>query len=478
MADFIAALGDIVGEKYCLHGDMQRTKYEHDITGAYKGRSLAVVRPKSTAEASRILMLANASGTPVVPISGNTGLAGGAYAAESGDRILLSLDRMNRQPEINPLARTARVQAGVILSDLHDAAASHGLTFPLMFGARGSCMIGGNLATNAGGSNVLRYGNTRALCLGLEAVLASGEVVNLMSALHKDNTGYDLKDLFIGSEGTLGVITSAVVKLVPKPGAFATAMVGMRDIRAALELLHLLQAESGGAVEAFEYMPANYFRHLQQLDPGAKAPFPEPMETGILVELAATGSQSAEPAKDGRIAIAAVLEDSLTHLLESGDVLTASIASSEGQRLEMWRQREMAFEVSTHLGVPVTADIAVPLDAVAPFLEQMEQRLKPVAPKAEVIAIAHLGDGNIHYSLWPDPGEPQAVGAGTREAIYELVEDVVQELGGSFSAEHGIGLAKRGAMGRRKDPAALNLMRQIKTALDPGNILNPGKVLP
>ncbi|NOX39169.1 MAG: FAD-binding oxidoreductase [Alphaproteobacteria bacterium] len=478
MSDIINRLGRIVGQNNCLSGDDLREKYDHDITGVYKGRSLAVVRPASTDEVSQILALAFETGTAVVPLGGNTGLAGGGFAGAAGDKIILSLERMNKIVAINRQSRLARVEAGVVLANLHAAVEEVDLVFPLVFGARGSCMIGGNLSTNAGGSNVVRYGNTRALCLGLEVVMADGEIVNLMSELHKDNTGYDLKDLFIGAEGTLGVITGAVLKLYEKPKAYATAMVSVKDIPTALDLLHKLQAVSGGAVEAFEYMPKNYFRHLQMVDANAPMPFDTLADTAVLVEIATTNAQSATAGPDGKIPLVALLEDTLFGLLEVGQVLDATIAQSQSQRAEMWRQREMAFEVATHLGVSITADVAVPLDKVDTFLTEMEARIGTVAPKAEIVVISHLGDGNLHYSLWVDPDNPGQVDDAQKTAIYNLVEDVVEELEGSFSAEHGIGLAKLGSMARRKDKPALAVMRQIKRALDSKNIMNPGKMLP
>lgn len=478
MVDIIVSLKAIVGDQYCLSGEDERQNYDFDVTKEYQSRSLAVVRPANTAEVSAILRLASETKTPVVPLSGNTGLAGGGYAGGQGDTIILSTDRMNKILEINPDSRIAKVEAGVILANLHSAAGEYDLVFPLLFGARGSCMIGGNLSTNAGGSNVVRYGNTRALCLGIEVVTADGEIVNLMSELHKDNTGYDLKDLFIGAEGTLGVITAAVLKLFPKPKAYATAMVSVPDISGALALLHQIQAASGGGVEAFEYMPAGYFRHLKSMDPDAPMPFSEPAEVGILIEVAATSDRDAQAEEDGTIPVQNVLMETLAALMESGEVLDATIAQNEAQRLEMWRQREMAFEVCNHLGVPITTDIAVPLDQVAEFLKRANARLAEIAPKSELIEIAHLGDGNLHYSMWVNPETREPASKETQTAIYTMVEDVVSELNGSFSAEHGIGISKLGSMARRKDKAALKVMRAIKAALDPDNLMNPGKLLP
>lgn len=478
MSDLIAQLAAITGPKYCLSGEDDRAAYDNDITREYKGRSLAVVRPANTAEVSAIMKLANQTKTPVVPLSGNTGLAGGGYPGDAETAIILSSDRMDKIIDINPKSRVARVEAGVILANLQAACDPFDLVFPLMPGSRGSCRIGGNLATNAGGANVLRYGNTRDLCLGLEVVMPNGDIVNLMSELRKDNTGYDLRDLFIGAEGTLGVITAAVLKLFPKPQAYATAMVSVPGISAALDILNRLQSALGGGVEAFEYMPKNYFQRLQQLHPDAPKPFASPAEIGILVEIAAVADRDAVMDENGVIPVQALLEETLGELIESGEVLDATIAQSEAQRKEMWHQREIAFEVSNACGVPITADIAVPLDGVEEFLKRAGERLKKIAPKAELVEIAHLGDGNVHYSLWVDPENPAPADKAMKTAIYTMVEDVVQELGGSFSAEHGIGLSKLGSMERRKDKAALAVMRAIKGALDPNGIMNPGKLLP
>jgi FAD/FMN-containing dehydrogenase len=360
-----------------------------------------------------------------------------------------------------------------VLTQLHEAAEAQGLNFPMTFGARGSAMLGGLLSTNAGGSNVLRYGNTRALCLGLEVVLPDGEVLNLMSELHKDNSGYDLKDLFIGAEGTLGVITAAVLKLVPKPRAFATAMVAAPSLPDALKLLNRLQEATGGAVEAFEYMPGNYIEgHLARIA-NARPPFAERHEVNIMVEVGATAPRDALPGADGRVPVAAYLEEVLAGLMEEGAVLDAVIAQNEAQRREMWARREAAAEVMLAVSPRVDTDIALPLDKVATFLGRMDEVLPSVDPGATHVEVAHLGDGNIHYSVCCTTDDP-----GLMDRITERVEDVVQKLGGSFSAEHGIGVSKKNTMARRKDKVALKVMRRIKAALDPKGIMNPGKVLP
>ncbi|WP_397543626.1 FAD-linked oxidase C-terminal domain-containing protein [Roseovarius salis] len=468
-ARFADALAAITGPRYVLTGDTA-DPWSRDWSGMARWTPRAVVRPASAEEVSEVLKLANAQGVPVVPVSGNTGLTKGSHAEGA---VMLSLDRMSAIREVNPHARTAVVEAGVILSALHDAAEARDMIFPLSFGARGSAMIGGCLSTNAGGSNVVRYGNARQLCLGIEAVTAEGEIVNLMSALHKDNSGYDLRDLMIGAEGTLGVITAAVVKLFPKPRAHATAMVAAPSVDRALDLLHALQAETGGAVEAFEYMPGSYMDAYLDRFPDARPPFARRYEVNILVEVGALGRRDAEPEPDGTVPVAANLEGVLGQLYETGAVLDAVVAKSDAERAEMWARREAAAEVSRLRAPLIDNDIAVPIDRMSALLDRTAARARALDPGIRFMHVAHLGDGNLHFAAWPETDDPDI-----HRAIGEAVEEETIALGGSFSAEHGIGLSKLSAMRRHKDGAALNMMRRIKRALDPNDIMNPGKVLP
>lgn len=444
--------------------------YGKDWTGAYTSTPLAVLRPANTAEVAAILKIANETKTPVVPASGRTGLTGATLAEGA---LMLSVERLNEISEINVAGRTATVGAGVILSNLHDAVEAHDLIFPLTLGARGSAMIGGLLSTNAGGSNVVRYGSTRGLCLGIEVVMADGRIMNLMSALHKDNSGLDLRNLVIGAEGTLGIITAAVLKLRPKPQAHATAMVAVPSLHDALTLLYKLQDESGNGVEAFEYMPRSYIKKHRQLFPDVTGPFDEDYDVNIMIEVAATQARDAAPNADGSLPVMRALEETLGEMLEEGTVLDAIIAQNETQRREIWKRREDAGEVAFFGGVFVNTDVAVPLDKVAAFEQMLTPRVKAIDPDAEEVIVAHLGDGNIHHTSYISRNDPDVM-----KALVEAVEDVVQELGGSFSAEHGIGVSKLDTMRRRKDPVALDAMRAIKAALDPNNILNPGKVIP
>ncbi len=462
-------LAAAVGTDHVMTGDAC-TSYTTDWTKQYISDPIAVVCPGSTEEVSAIITIAHQSGTPVVPVSGNTGLAGGTYA---NGALMLSLARMNRIREIRPDARIAVVEAGVILSSLHEACEAHDLVFPLTFGARGSALVGGALSTNAGGSNVVRYGSTRGLCLGLEVVLADGRIMDLMTELHKDNTGYDLRDLFIGAEGTLGVITGAVLRLFPKPKAYATAMVATGNLREALTLLNRLQAVTGGSVEAFEYMPRAYIeRHIAHIN-GARAPFGRQYDVNVMVEVAATASRDAEPANDGSIPVVNALEHELAHAMDDGLVLDAVVAQTEAQRTEMWKRREDAAEIILGRLPMVDSDVAVPTDRVPEFFEEMDRVLADVDRDAETMAVAHLGDGNIHYVVFPASRDPADL-----DLIREKVEAVVRSLRGSFSAEHGIGLTKLSSMRRRKDAIAIEVMQAVKSALDPKGILNPGKVVP
>lgn len=462
-------IAEAIGKDQILTGK-DAAPYGKDWTGAYTSTPLAVLRPANTAEVAAILKIANETKTPVVPASGRTGLTGATLAQ---DALMLSVERLNQITDINVDGRTATVGAGVILSNLHDAAEAHDLIFPLTLGARGSAMIGGLLSTNAGGSNVVRYGSTRGLCLGIEVVMADGRIMNLMSALHKDNSGLDLRNLVIGAEGTLGIITAAVLKLRPKPQAYATAMVAVPSLSDALGLLHKLQDGTGGGVEAFEYMPRSYIDKHRLLFPDATAPFDHDYDVNIMIEVAATMARDAVPADDGSLPVVSTLETILGQMLEEGTVLDAVIAQNEAQRRAIWKRREDAGEVAFFGGVFVNTDVAVPLDKVAAFETALTPRIKAIDPDASEVIVAHLGDGNIHHTTYISRNDPQAM-----EALVEAVEDVVQELGGSFSAEHGVGVSKLETMKRRKDPVALDAMRAIKAALDPNGILNPGKVIP
>ena len=462
-------LAAVVGAAHVLTGS-DMTRYARDWMGRYEGQPVAVVRPGSTAEVSAVVKIAAQHGVPVVPVSGNTGLVGGTMTRGG---LLLTLERMNRIRQLKPDAKLVIAEAGVILSRLHEAAEKDGLYFPLWFGARGSAMLGGVLATNAGGSNVLRYGSTRGLCLGLEVVLADGRVLNLMSELHKDNSGYDLKNLFIGAEGTLGIITAAVMKLVPAPKAHATATVAVRSLTDALTLLNRMQEATGNRVEAFEFMPRTYSERLKEARPDLGLPFDHIPDVTILIEAATTVPTEANPDANGDIPLVTTLETILAEMMDTGLVTDAILARSEQQRRAMWARREAAAEIGVGLHPEVDTDVCLPLDKVETFLIRAIDRLEALDPGARSITVAHLGDGNLHFTAYPTRDEK-----GLKDKVLEAIEDVVADLGGSFSAEHGVGLSKLPSMSRRKDPVALDVMRAVKLALDPQNLMNPGKVIP
>jgi FAD/FMN-containing dehydrogenase len=465
----IEDLRTVVGAGQVLTGpDMAR--HARDWMGKYDGAPLAVVQPADTAEVAACVRAAAAHGVPVVPIGGNTGLVGGTMTVGG---LMISLERMTRIRALKRDARLVVAEAGVILTRLHEAAEAEGLYFPLWFGARGSATLGGVLSTNAGGSNVLRYGSTRALCLGLEVVLADGQVLNLMSELHKDNSGYDLKQMFIGAEGTLGIITAAVMKLVPAPRAHATATVAARSLADALVLLNRMQEATGGRVEAFEFMPRTYSDRLRAVRPDLGLPFAVIPEVTILIEAATTVAAEATPDDSGAVPLVGTLEGVLAEMLEAGLIEDAVLARSEAQRQAMWARREAAAELTLGIAPQVDTDVCLPLDKVERFLTETLRRLQVLDPGAQSLTVAHLGDGNLHFTVFPTRDDP-----GLKDRVMELVEDVVALLGGSFSAEHGVGLSKRSSMARRKDPVALSVMRAVKQALDPQGRMNPGKVIP
>ena len=469
MRDLLDRIRGILGAEQVMTG-ADAEPYGRDWTGTRRSAPLAVLRPGSAQEVASVLRLASEARVPVVPLGGNTGLTG---AGQGDGALVVSLERMAAIREIREAERVALVEAGVVVQALQDAAEERGLAFPLSFGARGTARIGGVLSTNAGGANALRHGSARALCLGIEVALPDGRVLDLMSALRKDNSGYDLRDLFVGAEGTLGLVTAAVLRLVPLPRAWATAMVAAPSLDAALQLLNRLQDETAGQVEAFEYMPAAYVEaHLARF-PEARAPFEERHEVNLLVELGATAARDAEPGPDGAVPMVEHLEAVLGDMIEAGLVLDAVVARSEAQRGEMWARREAAAELAFGAGPVADHDVAVPLASVRDFIERADAAVAAIEPGASSVNVAHLGDGNVHYTVRMPRADPSL-----KERITEAVEAVVADLGGTFSAEHGVGTHKLGSMARRKDPVALDVMRAVKAALDPHGIMNPGKVLP
>jgi FAD/FMN-containing dehydrogenase len=439
------------GEKHVIRHPAEMDGYMLEWRGLWHGRSPLVLRPGSTEEVSRIMAIASETQTAIVPQSGNTGLVGGQIPDGGGSQVLLSLDRMTRIVDVDPAGNTMMVEAGATLKAVQEAAGAAGRFFPLSLASEGSCRIGGNLATNAGGINVLAYGNARDLCLGLEIVLADGRVLDGLNRLRKDNTGYDLRNIFIGSEGTLGIITRAVVKLFPRLRRMETAFAAVPSPQAALDLLAIARDLSGNRVVAFEVMSRSALE-LTVRHTGGRDPFDQTAQWYVLSEIG--------DCPDGTFM--AILE----RASELGIVSDATLAQSGAQRAALWGMRESMTEAQTAEGLSIKHDISVPLAHVPQFLAEAGEAVRGVMPGAMIVAFGHLGDGNIHYNVIKP------------EAISDAIYIVVQSLAGSISAEHGIGQLKRDRMGSIKSVVQLELMHGFKALLDPLGILNPGKVLP
>ncbi|WP_395700692.1 FAD-binding oxidoreductase [Aquabacterium sp.] len=463
----LAALRDAVGPAQVL-SDGDLSAWELDWRKRWRGKALAVVRPGSTAEVARVLQLCAAHGASIVPQGGNTGLVGGGVPDASGRQVLLSLGRMNRMRRLDAANLTITVEAGMVLQALQQAAADAGLLFPLSLAAEGSCTIGGNLATNAGGTQVLRYGNARELCLGLEVVTAQGEVWDGLSGLRKDNTGYDLRDLFIGSEGTLGVITAATLKLHPRPAASLTALASCASLANGVQLLGRAQSMLGAGLTGFEVMGEFALQLVRQHFPQLPQPLP-PSPWTVLLEYADTEGEAR-----ARERFEALLEATL----EDGLITDAAVAESLAQSAALWHLRESIPLAQSEEGLNVKHDIALPVSAIPEFCEHTDAALQAAFPGVRLVNFGHLGDGNLHYNVQAPVGTPPDQFLARHEhAINRLVFDAVQRRAGSFSAEHGIGALKREDLAARKSPVALGMMRAIKQALDPHNRLNPGRVL-
>ncbi|MCH8184179.1 MAG: FAD-binding oxidoreductase [Proteobacteria bacterium] len=466
----IDGLKAIVGPGGWIDDPAEMEPYVTEQRGMWRGVTPLVVRPKSTGEVARIVQLCARNATPIVPQAGNTGLCGGAVPHGDGREILLSVSRMNKVRGIAPLENTITVEAGCILADVQAAADDAGRLFPLSLAAEGSCQIGGNLSTNAGGTGVLRYGSARDLVLGLEVVLPDGRVWDGLRHLRKDNTGYDLKHLFIGAEGTLGIITAAVLKLFPRPAEFKTALVALPDVPQALELLVKLREGAGDRVSAFELMPHALIDLVVQNFPDIASPFAAVYPWYVLVEISAASGQDA--ATQG-----AILESSLADAMESGLARDAVVAQSEAQRRALWKIRETAPEAQKFLGASIKHDISVPLSAIASFIERAGAATEKVVPGARVLAFGHVGDGNVHFNVSEPPGTGGGAFLEQIAAVNHAVYEIAADLGGSISAEHGLGQLKREAVRRYKTDIEMELMQRVKDALDPQGIMNPGKVL-
>ncbi|MDY0884445.1 FAD-binding oxidoreductase [Dongia soli] len=461
-------LRDLVGEKGWIDKAADMAPYLTDWRGLATGRAAVVLRPETTAQVGEVVALCSRNGIGIVPQGGNTGLVAGAVPSPAGDQVVINLGRMNRIREIDPLDYTVVVEAGCILADLQTAAKAADRVFPLSLGAEGSCQIGGNLATNAGGVMTLRYGNMRDLVLGLEVVLPDGRIWNGLRRLRKNNTGYDLKHLFIAAEGTLGIITAAVLKLFPLPQQTAIALMAVPSPQASVALLAALRPRTGDAITAFELVPRLALDLAGRYVPDVTDPFDKPHPWYVLIEIDAGGERGD---------IRQMTEEALAAAIEKGFVLDAVVAQNVAQGQKFWRMRESLAEVQKEAGGSIRHDISVPVSRVPQFLEEATAAVLKAIPDARPFPFGHVGDGNIHFNILKPIGmEPKSFQARTTE-INTIVHDILLAMGGSISAEHGIGAVRRAELERTADPLELELMQRVKAALDPDGIMNPGKLL-
>ncbi|MEJ8571685.1 FAD-binding oxidoreductase [Microbaculum marinum] len=465
-ADLLKRFAAIVGDAHAITepADLEPFLIEH--RDLYRGSTPLVLRPGSVAEVAQIMALASETGTPIVPQGGNTGLVGGQIP-HNGE-VVLSLSRLNRIRSVDPGNDTMTVDSGVVLEQIQKAADEADRLFPLSLGAEGSCQIGGNISTNAGGTAVLAYGNTRDLVLGLEVVLADGRIWNGLRSLRKDNTGYHLKDLFIGAEGTLGIVTGAVLKMFPKPREVATAFVAVDDPAAALKLFTVARGKAGAQLTGCEILPRIGIEMVLKHAAGTRDPLAEAHPWYVLVEL----SSPLEGADvDG------LMQAILEQAFETGTVRDAAIAGSIAQARDFWQIRLMMSEVQRSEGGSIKSDISVPVGKVAEMLERGIGIVEKMIPGVRPVPFGHLGDGNIHFNFSQPVGSDRAAFMAHWDEVTRVLDDLVMELGGSISAEHGIGFMKRDLMELIKQPVELDMMRAIKQAFDPKGILNPGKVV-
>jgi FAD/FMN-containing dehydrogenase len=439
--------------------------YLEEWRGRFRGKSSLLLKPQTTEQVSAILAICNQTGTKLVPQGGNTGLVGGQIPQHG--EVLLSLKRMNRIREVSAKGMTLTAEAGVTLKQAQDAAAAGGFLFPLSLGSEGSCTVGGNISTNAGGNHVVRYGMMRALVLGLEVVLADGRVLPMLRSLHKDNTGYDLKQLFIGAEGTLGIVTAASLKLFPRPAQMVTAFTAVPSPAAALSLLGHMQAKTGGLLSSFELISRATLELVLRHIPNTRDPFSAPSPWYVLMEVSGGAGASLE------ILTQQVLEEAMAQDLVSDAV----VAQNEAQARQFWHMRETISEAEKREGVSVKHDISVPVDSIPRFIEEATAIVIKKFPGARPVCFGHMGDGNLHFNFNAPPGKDAEFSA-LWEEMQLTVHDIVHHYSGSISAEHGIGAMKRDVLPRYKSHEELDVMRAIKQALDPKNILNPGKTVP
>lgn len=464
----INALLGIVGAPYVLTEEADCAPFEEDWRGRYKGRALCVVRPGSTEEVAAVVKACAAAGVAIVPQGGNTGLVGGGVPHAGGQEVVISLARLNRIRDIDTDNNTLTVEAGCLLANVQTAAAERGRLFPLSLASEGSCQIGGNLASNAGGVQVLRYGNARELTLGLEVVLADGQIWNGLRGLRKDNTGFDLKHLFVGSEGSLGIITAAVVKIFPAQTQRAVAWVALHDAHAALALLNLLRQKVGERLNAFELVCASAHELVLKYFPEAQRPLAEDSHWYVLLEL--TDGQAGSGLND-------LLEAVLAEAFDQQLLSDACMARTEAQADALWALRENISEAQKRDGLSIKHDISVPLSRIPEFLQRCDAALLQAFPGLRIVAFGHVGDGNLHYNpSMPDESANERFMANTPE-VNRIVYDLVVALGGSISAEHGLGQLKCQEIKQYKSPLELEMMRRIKHAFDPDGLMNPGKVI-
>ena len=466
--ELIQRLTDIVGADHALRDPDQQLPYLREMRDLYFGKSPLVLRPATVEQVSKCLALCNEARVAVVPQAGNTGLVGGQVPWERGDEIVLSIARLNKIRQVDAPGYSMTVEAGLTLAECQAAADKAGRFFPLSLPSEGSCRIGGNIGTNAGGVAVLAYGNTRQLIMGLEVVLADGRIVPGLKALKKDNTGYDLRDLFIGSEGTLGVVTAAVLKLFPKPAEKATAFVALPKLDAALDLFTLAQNTSLTNLTAFEFLSREGLEILVKNFPANRIPFDERYPWYILIEVSGARSDG----QAGR-----ELEAILTGAAEAGTIADAVIASSIAQATDFWRLREMMPEAQKPEGGSAKHDVSVPIAKLPEFIVRANAIVEKICPGARPVPFGHFGDGNIHYNISEPIGYGRDRFMKVAAEINGAVHDLVHELRGSISAEHGIGRSKRDELPRFKSAVEMELMRGIKAVFDPNGILNPGKIL-
>jgi FAD/FMN-containing dehydrogenase len=465
----VARIRRALGVTGCLESPQDVAPYLVDFRGLYRGTTPLVACPSSTADVSAVLAICNELGVGVVPHGGNTGYCGGATPGERGDEVVLALKRMNRVRDVDADNFSIVVEAGCLLADVQSAAEAADRLFPLSLGSEGSCQIGGNLATNAGGLNAIRYGVTRDLVLGLEVVLADGRVIGGLTSLRKDNTGYDLKDLFVGSEGTLGVITAASLKLFPRPRTVETAFVAVPGLAAAVQLLGRLRSATGDGVTSFEFLPRSAVELTLRHVPGVVDPLPHASASYVLCEVSTARDDAG---------LRDLLETTLGQAMNDGLVADAAISESLAQRAALWKLRESVPEAQRAEGASIKHDVAVPVAALPRFHDDATAAVLAIVPTGRMVAYGHVGDGNLHFNVSVPPGGDAAEFLAHAPAINSAVHDVARSHGGSISAEHGIGRLKREALAHYKSAVDLDVMRAIKRALDPKGILNPGKVLP